>query len=187
MKILQLPRIGNGGRLGNCLFTIASTIGIALRNGYTPRFPANWKYRDRFNIPDEWFGEIEPAGQVICESSYKFTVASGLFADVVNIEHSYLQSPKYWQGYEAEIRQYLTPKGAAPGTKEGVAIHYRRGDYVDNPNYFQLPMSYYISNYDRHFKGLEIAAFSDDPEFIKLHHPLNWQHDNDPVTELAEM
>ncbi len=137
MKILQLPVIGNGGRMGNHLFTIASTIGIALRNGYTPRFPADWKYRDRFNIPDEWFGEIVPSNYPITENAYIYQDFH-LFSDIATIQ-GYLQSPKYWKGYEDLIRQYLTPKEAKPGTKEGVAIHYRRGDYVDNPNYFQLP------------------------------------------------
>jgi SAM-dependent methyltransferase len=195
MKLLQLPNPGNGGRLGNHLFTIASTIGLALRHGYTPRFPANWKYRERFNIPDEWFGEIEPA-KVISETTYEYDgkieylliEARAGIEDIITISLSgYLQSPKYWTFKEDEIRKYLTPKGAQPGTKDSAAIHYRRGDYVGNPNYYQLPMSYYLHAYQKHFDGWGIVAFSDDKEFIKLHHAGHWFHDDDPVSELAEM
>lgn len=192
MKILQLPNIGNGGRLGNELFTIASTIGLALRHGFTPCFPKDWKYRDRFNIPDEWFGEIDCNATICKENSYSYDAAIDSFLkitgkDTASIIASYLQSPLYWQGYEKEIRQYLTPKGCTPGIHEAVAIHYRRTDYVGNKNYKQLSMAYYMQQYDMYFTDLPIVAFSDDVDFIKLHHADHWQHDDDPITELANM
>jgi len=185
MKLLQLPNIGNGGRLGNQLFTIASLIGIALRNGYTPRIPKGWQYRNRFNIPDEYFGDIEPATYSIKEFYYTYTNYP-LHSDVVSIT-GYLQSPKYWHGYEDLIRQYLTPKGCKPGTIDGVAIHYRRTDYVGNANYYQLPMTYYLSTYYWNFPLIPIMAFSDDHAFIKLHHSGHCQHSEDPILELSNM
>lgn len=160
MKILQLPNIGNGGRLGNHLFTIASTIGLALRHGYTPRFPANWKYRNRFNIPDEWFGEIVNVTP-LREAGYEYQEWP-LYGEVVSIS-GYLQSPKYWAGFEDKIREYLTPKGCKPAIIDRTAVHYRRDDYVGNPNYYQLPMGYYLTD------G-EVMAFSDDNGFKCLHH-----------------
>jgi hypothetical protein len=189
-KILQLPNIGNGGRLGNHLFTIASTIGLALRHGYTPRFPADWKYREHFNIPDEWFGEIvnvfsvkEKSYEHCKDLEYNVSICAG----VLSIS-GYLQSAKYWEGYEAEIRKYLTPKGCTPGIHDAVAIHYRRTDYVGNKNYKQLSMAYYLQQYGNFFDGgTPIVAFSDDVDFIKLHHAGHWSHDDDPITELSNM
>ena len=185
MKLLQLPNIGNGGRLGNQLFTIASLIGIALRNGYTPRIPKGWQYRDRFNIPDEYFGDLQPSTHTIKEVHYTFTDFI-VVGDVVSIS-GYLQSPKYWHGYEELIRQYLTPKGCKPGSIEGVAIHYRRTDYVGNQNYYQLPMRYYLNTYNWSFPNMPIMAFSDDHAFIKLHHSGHCQHSEDPILELSNM
>jgi hypothetical protein len=175
MKLLQLPNPGNGGRMGNQLFGIASTIGLALRHGYTPRFPADWKYRDVFNIPDEWFGEIRPNCAEIKEPSYeyckKIDEALACIPDLKGVYLSlsgYLQSPEYWAGYEAEIRQYLTPKGCKPGSRDAVGIHYRRGDYVGNPNYVQLGNAYYKVAFYGSTDSENTIARSDDAYFIKL-------------------
>jgi hypothetical protein len=169
MKLLQLPNPGNNGRLGNQLFTIASTIGLSLRHGYTPRFPADWKYRDVFNIPDEWFGDMVDYDGVFIESGYEYCEMYPKGCNVIQIERSYLQSPKYWEGYEAEVRQYLTPKGCNPGSRDAVGIHYRRGDYVGNPNYVQLSEAYYykVAFYGSTDSEYTIAR-SDDAKFIKL-------------------
>jgi hypothetical protein len=173
MKLLQLPNVGNGGRLGNQLFTIASTIGLALRHGYTPRFPADWKYRDVFNIPDEWFGKMV-SGYDFKEIGYEHCshVESVMLRAewCLTIRNSYLQSPKYWQGYETEIRHYLTPKGCNPGSRDAVGIHYRRGDYVGNPNYVQLGEEYYKNVFYGLTNSEYTIARSDDAKFIKYTH-----------------
>jgi hypothetical protein len=170
MKLLQLPNPGNGGRLGNQLFTIASTIGLALRHGYTPRFPADWKYRDVFNIPAEWFGEmVALPGHKEKGYEYDSSIEFALSTETHSTSLSgYLQSPKYWAGYEAEIRQYLTPKGCNPGSRDAVGIHYRRGDYVGNPNYVFLDFEYYVRA-ARTLQGsyFDVIARSDDAIGIK--------------------
>jgi hypothetical protein len=150
MKLLQLPNPGNGGRLGNMCFAIASTIGLALRHGYTPRFPADWKYRDVFNIPAEWFGEmLALPGHKEKGYEYDDSIEFALSTETHSTSLSgYLQSPKYWEGYEDQIRRYLTPKGCKPGSRDAVGIHYRRGDYVGNPNYVQLKHQYYHKGVD---------------------------------------
>jgi hypothetical protein len=171
MKILQLPNPGNNGRLGNQLFGIASTIGLALRHGYTPRFPADWKYRNVFNIPDEWFGEmLALPGHKEKGYEYDESIEFALSTEAHSTSISgYLQSPKYWEVYEAEIRKYLTPKGCNPGSRDAVGIHYRRGDYVGNPNYVQLSEAYYykVAFYGSTDSEYTIAR-SDDAKFIKL-------------------
>ena len=173
MKILQLTNPGNGGRMGNQLFTIASTIGLALRHGYTPRFPADWKYRDVFNIPDEWFGEMVTGKDVAIANEYQFEFCDrlDLMLSIANDDFvslcGYLQSPKYWEGYETEIRHYLTPKGCNPGSRNAVGIHYRRGDYVGNPNYVQLGEEYYKNAFYGSTDSENTIARSDDAKFIK--------------------
>jgi hypothetical protein len=170
MKLLQLPNPGNGGRLGNQLFAIASTIGLALRHGYTPRFPDDWRYRDLFNLPDEWFGDMEGSLTLHKERCYEHDFMMERYAKNCNINLSisgYLQSPKYWEGYEKEIRQYLTPKGCNPGSRDAVGIHYRRGDYVGNPNYAQLG-EYYVLSCNHVTRPSTLIVRSDDSHFIKI-------------------
>jgi len=78
--------------------------------------------------------------------------------------------------------QYLTPKELRE--RDCVAINTRRGDYVNNPNYQQLGMGYYIHAYDTYFKGKPIEAFSDDWAYIDLHYhgsTLNKQQSNEIV------
>jgi len=169
MKILQLPNPGNNGRLGNQLFAIASTIGLALRHGYTPRFPVDWKYRDVFNIPNEWFGEmLALPGHKEKGYEYDDSIEFALSTETHSTSLSgYLQSPKYWAGYEDQVRQHLTPKGCKPGSLDAVGIHYRRGDYVGNPNYLFLDFEYYVKA-ARTLQGsfFDVIARSDDPQLI---------------------
>jgi hypothetical protein len=189
MKILQLPNPGNGGRLGNQLFGIASTIGLALRHGYTPSFPADWKYRDSFNIPDEWFGEMEDGG-ILREDTYEYTTKFNHFLHYWScnaiIERSYLQSPKYWEGYEKEIRQYLTPKGCKPGSRDAVGIHYRRGDYAGNSNYVQLGNEYYTNAFYGFTDFEDTVTRSDDSNYIKYAHGQTCGTEIEDFISLAE-
>ncbi len=180
LKILQMPNVGNGGGLGNHLFTIASTIGIALRNGYTPRFPADWKYRKYFNIPDEWFGSIVHANQNIKEVDFTYTDFI-LVNEIVTI-YGYLQSTKYWKGYERQIRQFLTP--VEPIIGEYTAVHIRRGDYVNNPNYVELPMAYYLNAIDNTPEPHRF--FSDDLAFIRFHFG-QYPEPHDEISDLMTM
>jgi hypothetical protein len=169
-RLLQLDKTGNGGRLGNQLFTIASCIGLALRHGYTPRINEGWKYRDDFpNIPDEWFGPIVQ-GKPLFERVYEYDdgIDYHLSTRLLNSTlMGYLQSPYYWAGNENIIRRYLTPKDCNPGSRDAVAIHYRRGDYVGNPNYIQLDVGYYLeAKNELNRFGIENVRRSDDAQFI---------------------
>ncbi len=158
----------NQHRLGNSLFMIAATIGVAKQKGMQPLFPADWKYRKYFNIPDEYFGDCKAQHNYIEQA---FTYESNITIQPENTYFSgYFQSEKYFAHCADEIRKYLTPKDVIPGSIDAVSIHHRRGDYVGNPNYQQLGMGYYISAYDTFFKGKEIRAFSDDCNYIDLHY-----------------
>jgi hypothetical protein len=172
-RLLQLDKIGNGGRLGNHLFTIASCIGLALRNGYTPRINEGWKYRADFpNIPQEWFGGIVKPEIYMNELGHYEYVDLFDWQLATLPKHNriivgYLQSHKYWAGYEDQIRHYLTPKGCNPGSRDALAIHYRRGDYVGNRNYIELSSMYYFKSCQNLNPDYEVVARSDDAQLIK--------------------
>lgn len=48
--------LGLHGRLGNQLFQVAGTLGIARAHGMEPLFPDAWPYRHVLSCPDDWFG-----------------------------------------------------------------------------------------------------------------------------------
>jgi len=172
---LQLPNVGNGGRLGNHLFTIASLLGIAWRHGYQPVIPSNWAYRDFFpNIPDEYFGRIEPTRTEIKEHRYEYCDLTPR-GDICNLG-GYVQSPKYWAGYEERIIAMLQPYGdKQPSGK--TAICYRRGDYVNSPHYITPILRYYLSAADE--MGGDIEVICDDQEWVNLHHSGQQQRINE--------
>ena len=45
--IITFPKLGKMGRLGNCLFQIAATIGCAKDHGFSFLFP-DWEFASRF-------------------------------------------------------------------------------------------------------------------------------------------
>jgi hypothetical protein len=182
MKILNLPRPGEGGRLGNQLFAIASCIGIALRHGYTPRIPADWPYRQHFNIPNEFFGALPRATAEIREKVFEFTDFRPL-GEVCNL-HGYFQSPKYWAGYEDKIRTWFTPIGVNAGSCNVCSVHHRRGDYVGNPNYAQLPMGYYLNA--ANYAQADVMGFSDDQSFAEFHH-IGCTDDQTEIEDFTQM
>lgn len=76
----------------------------------------------------------------------------------------YLQSPEYFDEFRLEIRQ-LYGEGIEP--IDQVAIHVRRGDYVNNPFYVDLMQTQYYSRAMDEFPNAEFLVFSDDIEWCK--------------------
>lgn len=171
------PALGSLGRLGNQLFQIASTMGIAKANGTTCAFP-QWKY-------EEYFETALPHAQMVPgnkteEKYYHFD--ESLFKLDANKNYNltgYLQSEKYWKHAEEDIRQQFVFKDACKEKlrsafaiafeKPLVAISIRRGDFVKNKCYYQVPIRYYLSAYYTHFPNCNILIFTDDFKYCKLH------------------
>lgn len=168
---VYLSNIGNGGRLGNQIFTIASTIGIARKLGFEPRFP-DWPYRKYFNLPDEFFEPLVIVGNDYRREKH-FHFDESLFEPSINgrpiiLHNSYLQSYKYWQHCEDEIFEYLTPNEKIVFDWDTTGICFRRGDYVSNPNYANLQQNYYIAAWDK-IQGFEWCVASDSKEYAEFY------------------
>ncbi len=76
----------------------------------------------------------------------------------------YYQDPKFFEKYGDEIKA-LFREGIAP--IDMVAIHVRRGDYVNNPFYVDLTETSYYDEAMSQFSGEEFLVFSDDIEWCK--------------------
>lgn len=72
----------------------------------------------------------------------------------------YLQSTRYWGGYEKEIKQFFSDN---IGLTEKVALHIRRGDYVKADNFHvDLSKTDYYQNAIKHFPDQNFLVFCKD-------------------------
>lgn len=175
-----------GPRLGNQLFQYASLIGLAKTHNTKVVLP-DWKYKDYFE------GEF-PTGSVdnarlIQEPTFEYVP---YFLQIFNHDNvdikGYLQSEFYWYNAKEEVKKVLTfkqefkdttwnnfmrqCKEQNPKEKKTIAISIRRGDYVGNPNYVNLPITYFIGALFERFPDWQeqnIIIFSDDIPWTRIH------------------
>lgn len=162
-------RLGRFGRLGNQMFQIASTIGIAESNGLIFGFP-EWTNYDGakrggdFNVQRHFRNPL-PGKPV---TSYRRVVLGWGYKEVRIAESSdiwgYLQSWKYFERSQETVRHYFEFANK-PEPREGCAIHVRRGDYK-GPYYAQLGPEYYLPAMD-YIGGDKFTVYTDSPEEVE--------------------
>lgn len=172
--MISYRNLGLHGRLGNALFELAATIGIALDRGEEPIFPENWLHRPYFSVPDQFFGPIPPDAVEATEFAGHLDPRARPYLQDINL---------FWHHIDV-IRQYLQPSEAAqsavvnmPGIERlchggWMGVHVRRGDNVYDPGvpnksdyHLCPPLEYYqrgIAQFTRGHDYTNIAVFSDD-------------------------
>jgi hypothetical protein len=168
-KIVTYQQLGRMGRLGNQMFQIASTIGIADRNGYDYAFP-EWKNYDHL----ERFGTIEDIdiqkyfinplpvynGHVLQDQFVHWGYwPVRLTGNPISLS-GHMQSEKYFLHCSNLIRHYFTMKDEYHDN-DYCAIHVRLGDYDDN-YHPRLKIDYYSRAMDSFPMGTKFTVFSDD-------------------------
>lgn len=174
--------IGTTGRLGNQLWEIASTIGIALARGENAKFN-HWEYTEFFNVDADWFAP--PGVTALGRNVY----------ELAEIEHLgeykwYLQDYSFFARIASFMRHVFEPSTLAeeelarPDLAEfwelpepKLALHIRRGDNAtsrerNEQGFHPLrPMRYYrdcLAQLD----GFEsVAVFSDDLQWCRENVP----------------
>lgn len=184
--MITFTKLGRHGRLGNQLFQIAATIGIARKNKDEYVFP-NWQYSKYFKKPHRVHtGLIKPT--LIYNEPHFHYKEVDLGPRYLNDLFGYFQSEKYWSEAVQEVKdqfQFTDEFKLSASTKflsynqvevlkgEVIAISIRRGDYVNNPAYAQLSVTWYYKALETHFPKWKtdntIIIFSDDIEYCKLH------------------
>lgn len=187
--------LGEHGRLGNSLFQLAATVGVARRLDLSIRVDEDWPYIPFLSLPEEWIGK----GRYVDTRSY---------VGGSHWRQTYLQDPSLWSHCADEIREAFAPSPRAravldslptPGPTD-VAVHVRRTDYLDFPDHLPtLPAVYYgrcrgglsrllgVSFWD----GLSFHVYGDDPEWAKAS-LLGWETyryggDADEPTDWADL
>jgi len=162
---------GGLGRFGNTMWSIAGTIGIACKNGQPFGF-GDWIIKD-----NELFGEkadrmadyfLNPLPSLPANISFndiayhweykEYKIPTGNW----NI-CSHLQDPRYFKDYLPLVRHYFRMKDE-PEQNDFVAIHYRAGDYIDDPDAYHPRCSkeYYEKAMRLFPDGANFLVFSDD-------------------------
>ena len=168
---ISFSRLGRHGRLGNQLFQIMSTIGLAEKHGTGAVFP-DWKYDKYFEQPIPHAGLNNP--RVLKEQQFnhhEWPVAGD--CDILG----YLQSEKYFGHsrlkFNPGLLERLKRENHTLFEKETICVHIRRGDYVNNAAYVQLTPNYYISALLDNFpnwKECTLLFISDEIEYARTHY-----------------
>lgn len=175
--MITFSQIGKKGHLGNQLFQIASTIGLGVKNDIDFGF-LNWKYQDNFKNDLPVLNSASLDFIPITEKEYNYHDWN-LKNEDYDIS-GWLQTEKYFD--EKLTRHYFQFSDVLiekiqnlykeAFKKKTILISIRRGDFVDHPDYFQLPINYYLNSLIRFFDDWEsynLVVLSDDIEYCKFH------------------
>jgi hypothetical protein len=169
-KFVTFP-LGDVGRLGNQLFQIAATIGVARRNDCGFIFPP-WAYTRQFEFP-------LPQSNAIRQMKRRMQQSFGyeeIAIDRATELYGYFQSERYFAHCADEVRHYFTPHHAVARLLERgfgellaaktCSVHVRRTDYLGAPTWFDLGGSDY---YER-----AMAQFDADTTFVIFSDDIEW-------------
>lgn len=159
--MVSFPSLGHLGRLGNQLFQIAATIGVALRNKDTFGLPP-WDYERYFSLHNCFHISL-PAGPEYREPQFAYTPIP--YQPGLRL-FGYFQSEKYFAEFADVIRSFFTtPREKLLGV---AGIHVRRGDYLTFPEHHPvLPNSYY-------WQAIERMADYGISTFLVVSDDLSW-------------
>lgn|GEM_PF-1561634 len=157
--------LGRNGRLGNQLWQIASTLGMAHSEGdVLQSFFPQWQYAPFFSIPTHHFPETIPTSAK--DSGNDFLQDLSLFSSCTDYVNDALRPSQL----ALDTASALLPSQAIDGHR--TAIHVRRGDYVRIGYWFPLcPVHYYTMAMDELLSEIpttHFLIFSDDPEWCEL-------------------
>src|SRR5215831_7485622 len=154
--MITFSKFGHHGRLGNQLHQLASLIGMSEKYQCDLILP-EWKYSDYFLNPTKT-GHIQT--DFCIEEPYyhycpEFWDAYKEDFRTKNVDIlGWLQSEKYWEHCKEKVHKVLEfkpelisqtkTKFSKAFKKETIAISIRRGDFVTNPNFYLLPLEYYL-------------------------------------------
>lgn len=175
--MVSFSRLGHKGNLGNQLFQIASTIGIASRYGHDFYFP-KWDFSVYFKkkIP---IGLLPNDAVTLIEK--EFSYHNWDLKENYNYDlNGWLQSEKYFEKVNIKEEYFSFKEDVLNSVKEKINVDFknsilisvRRGDYVNNPNYYQLPYAYYFLALQYHFPDWQLRTVfftSDDISYCKRH------------------
>lgn len=201
--------LGRMGRLGNQMFEIASTIGIALKNGQDFSFPEWVCYHSMSDYRNIFLNKlpklvIDKDVININEKSFSYNEIILPKNDDLYSLKGYFQSEKYFKEYKDIVNHYFTLKPEIENSiieryksilNNSCSLHIRRGDYLSQINHHPVqPLSYYYDSiktiYGEDINDINFLIFSDDIKWCKENISLPKVHfieGNDNIIDLFLM
>lgn len=190
--MISFCQIGYLGRLGNQMFQMASTIGIAKRLGYESKFPSEvftknespdsyegCKLNECFQIPEAFFAPFDEIKKntafIYQESDFTYNRQTESLPDGCNL-YGYFQTEKYFRDYRKDIlkifkfREEIEKKAnEVLEVKDNfISVHVRRGDYVSASQHHPTQdMEYYTKAMNLFKRDSIFCVFSDDIDWCK--------------------
>lgn len=190
--MITFSRLGRYGNLGNSMFQLAATLGIAAKLNYSVKFPRNPTYFDtNYNCNNiSLFDGFEIDNPVLVNEDYAaiknyytephFHYDPNAFNISDNTDIAgYFQSEKYFSHARDIVTKAFTfkkeyiEKGNSLFSKysisphETTSLHVRRGDYVVKQVYHPLQENAYYEAAFKKAKLKNVLVFSDDIEWCK--------------------
>lgn len=174
--MLIFNSLGRKGNLGNQLFQIASTVGLAIKHDKPFSFP-DWEYSNYFDYELPKQDKNKKLIQIV-EKSYEFHDFE--IGDENYDINGALQSEKYFDiettkkmfKFKDALVDNLVAKYSHLFKNNPIFISVRRGDFVHHPHYYQLPYWYYILALQNNFADWEerdLIFMSDNIDYCKSH------------------
>lgn len=160
--MITFSQLGQWGRLGNQLFEVAATIGLALKNNDSYGFPS-WEYSNYCNLKDCYYDKLL-FNNIYQEPFFQHKEIS--YCSSLDLR-GYFQSDKYFKFYKNKIIDFLLPNIDIKPEDGTCGIHVRRGDYLSFADCYNiLDMNYYQRAMDK-IKANKYIIFSDDIKWCK--------------------
>jgi len=190
---------GGLGRFGNQCFSLASTLGIAVKNNQPYAFP-HWRTVDNalFGNPIDDMEQFFvnplpriPEGLQWQDIPYHWEYRDYNLPDGNWNICSHLQDERYFKHCMPLIRETFRMKDEGP-LVDAVAVHYRAGDYIDDPKAYhpRCSMEYYIQAAHSFPEGTKFVIFSDDIKHASnIFADAGWIHEqeyNDETTYIED-
>lgn len=201
--MITFSKLGRLGRLGNQMFQIASTIGVARASGQNFAFPywKNYDHAERFGSKEDidvqkYFANPLPVLDTTIDYRFQeyhyYWGYRKLYLPQGNWDlQAHMQSEKYFKDVEDEVRWYFEP--FSPIVLYNIcAIHFRFGDY-DNHYHPYLSHRYIDDALMEFDTDQEFLVFSDDVEkareYFELHRQrkINYWPTKDTMTDFYAM
>lgn len=174
--MIVFSRLGSKGNLGNQLFQIASTIGIAKDNKREYGFP-NWRYSKYFE------GQFPSINHNLDYEEFKekkFNFSRKTFNNTPIDLNGWFQSEKYFESvgirdifrFKPQYSNKIYQAYKDIIDKEPIIISIRRGDFYRHKKYHQLDYWYYFSGLKSNFnywKDRPLVFLSDDMVYCELY------------------
>jgi hypothetical protein len=167
--------LGRHGRLGNQLFQIAGTIGIAESLNRQALFPKRWKYRKYFSLGVEFYADRITIAR--CDQAWPLATSIDEAARI------YLQDLSLWSACRETLYRSLQTSDLAQevasrrypdllALPSKTAVHVRRGDYLSDRSHRPCPLGYYeqaIELIQAQAPSTQFVVFSDDIAWCRQH------------------